>query len=86
MLEILPENLSEAATELSVYFGNGWGNETRIDYGTGHETCFVAWMYCLYLSKLVTEEHFQSLVTRVFATFLFFFFLFYFFYSFHFVI
>lgn len=33
--------------ELSTYFKEAFGNRTRIDYGTGHELDFVAWMCCL---------------------------------------
>lgn len=33
--------------ELSCYFKEAFGNRTRIDYGTGHELAFVAWMCCL---------------------------------------
>ena len=36
-----------AATELASYFADSFGNATRIDYGTGHETTFVALLYCL---------------------------------------
>lgn len=30
--------------ELACYLGEAWGNRTRIDYGSGHELSFVAWM------------------------------------------
>ena len=34
-------------SELASYFADSFGNATRIDYGTGHETTFVALLYCL---------------------------------------
>jgi hypothetical protein len=54
MKEILPPELHAAAEELAEYFKGSFGDKTRIDYGTGHETTFVAWMCCLemYLSFL----------------------------------
>jgi hypothetical protein len=36
-----------AAPELASFFADSFGNATRIDYGTGHETTFVALLYCL---------------------------------------
>jgi hypothetical protein len=36
-----------SATELLSYFLDSFGNATRIDYGTGHETTFVILLFCL---------------------------------------
>lgn len=36
-----------ACCELRAYWCDSFGNRTRIDYGTGHETNFAAWLYCL---------------------------------------
>lgn len=36
--------LPTAIPELSAYFNESWGNRKRIDYGTGHETNFLAWL------------------------------------------
>lgn len=36
-----------AAEELSAYWADSFGNSTRIDYGTGHETTFAALLFCL---------------------------------------
>lgn len=66
MLEILPDDLSAAAPELAVYLRESVGNQTRIDYGTGHETCFAAWLYCLAQIGAVAAEDFPALVARVF--------------------
>lgn len=40
----LPENLHPAIKELTAYFCDSFGNQTRIDYGTGHETSFIVWL------------------------------------------
>jgi serine/threonine-protein phosphatase 2A activator len=37
----LPEGAKEEAQR---YFCEAWGNRTRIDYGSGHELNFLAWM------------------------------------------
>jgi hypothetical protein len=47
MKEILPPELHAAAEELAEYFKESFGDKTRIDYGTGHETTFIAWLCCL---------------------------------------
>jgi serine/threonine-protein phosphatase 2A activator len=67
MKKILPERLQDAAVELSPYFWDSMGNPTRIDYGTGHETTFVAWLYCFRLLNLVTPEDYPALVLKVFS-------------------
>ena len=53
---------------MSVY--SSFGNATRIDYGTGHENTFVAFLLCLHELGLVGEDDRKALVTRVFATYL----------------
>jgi serine/threonine-protein phosphatase 2A activator len=44
-----------------------FGNPTRMDYGTGHETMFVFFLLCLEEIGLVTVEDHRALVCRVFA-------------------
>lgn len=36
--------------ELSIYLLGSFGNKTRIDYGTGHELHFLAFLYCYFIS------------------------------------
>jgi len=43
----------DVAVELGSYFVESFGNGTRIDYGTGHETCFVAMLFCRLLWSLL---------------------------------
>ncbi|KAI3617661.1 hypothetical protein CBS9595_003570 [Malassezia furfur] len=42
--ELLPEPLQPFALELRAYFFEAFGSFVRIDYGTGHELNFVAWL------------------------------------------
>jgi len=44
---LAPRAAAAALGELAPYWRDSFGNATRIDYGTGHETCFVALIYCL---------------------------------------
>ncbi|KAL9257721.1 Serine/threonine-protein phosphatase 2A activator 2-like protein [Drosera capensis] len=56
-----------AVVELKAYFMDSFGNGSRIDYGTGHETNFAAWLYCLARLGLIREEDYQAVVLRVFV-------------------
>ncbi|XP_027345506.1 serine/threonine-protein phosphatase 2A activator [Abrus precatorius] len=70
MLKFLPENLHSATVELVPYFADSFGNTSRIDYGTGHETNFAAWLYCLARLGLIGEEDYHAVVARVFVKYL----------------
>ena len=41
---LLPPDIQGAEVELSPYLTDSFGNPTRIDYGTGHETTFVVFL------------------------------------------
>ncbi|KAG8076821.1 hypothetical protein GUJ93_ZPchr0006g43859 [Zizania palustris] len=63
-------NLAGAEVELAPYLLDSFGNATRIDYGTGHETNFAAFLYCLARLGLITEPDYPAVVLRVFAAYL----------------
>ncbi|XP_041378741.1 serine/threonine-protein phosphatase 2A activator-like [Gigantopelta aegis] len=63
--EILPDNLKAAAIELQIYFIEGFGNYTRIDYGTGHEAKFMAFLCCLMKIGAVLVEDGPAIVLKV---------------------
>lgn len=65
-----PADLAGAEVELAPYLLDSFGNATRIDYGTGHETNFAAFLYCLARLGLITEPDYQAVVLRVFAAYL----------------
>ncbi|CAG8634311.1 14715_t:CDS:2, partial [Racocetra fulgida] len=60
--DILPSQFHGAIIELVPYFTEGFGNATRIDYGSGHELNFVAWMCCMHLLGLFQEQDYTALV------------------------
>ncbi|KAG0091427.1 Serine/threonine-protein phosphatase 2A activator 2 [Podila epicladia] len=56
----------DAIPEVSKYFVECWGNRKRIDYGTGHEASFLAWLYCFDKLGLIKEEDYKAVVIKVF--------------------
>ncbi|GIL75589.1 hypothetical protein Vretimale_15187 [Volvox reticuliferus] len=71
MLEsVLTEETRPAVSELVPYFLDSFGNATRIDYGTGHETQFCALLYCLAKLGVFGEGDRQGLGLVVFKQYL----------------
>ncbi|KAI7865650.1 hypothetical protein BDF14DRAFT_1729888 [Spinellus fusiger] len=70
MSSALPSSLSAAVPELLAYFVTSFGNETRIDYGSGHELSFCAWLCGLTLLGVFKAEDHTALVLRVFVKYL----------------
>ncbi|CAO1622839.1 unnamed protein product [Sympodiomycopsis kandeliae] len=57
----------DAIEEIQVYFEESWGNEERIDYGSGMELNFLCWILCLVrLSLLSLETDGPVIVLRIF--------------------
>eukprot|EP00887_Chlorella_sp_A99_P005770 scaffold1.g5770.t1 len=67
---VLPARLHAAVPELAPYLVDSFGNSTRIDYGTGHETTFCALLFCLARLGLLTAADAQAAVTRAFSRYL----------------
>ncbi|KAL6184139.1 hypothetical protein ACLB2K_045543 [Fragaria x ananassa] len=70
MLKFLPPHLQPSTVEIVPYFTDSFGNPSRIDYGTGHETNFAAWLYCLARMEVIKEEDYPAVVARVFVKYL----------------
>ncbi|KAF5843475.1 hypothetical protein DUNSADRAFT_15770 [Dunaliella salina] len=66
---LLPEH-HPAIVELTGYFIDSFGNATRIDYGTGHETTFCAFLHCLSKLGVFTEADHGCVVSLVFNKYL----------------
>ena len=60
----------ESLGELSDYLCGSFGNATRIDYGTGHETSFVIFLFCLSRLDLFSQDDMAALVLRVFVRYI----------------
>jgi len=53
--EVLPENLHPAIVEVQAYLLGSFGSAQRLDYGSGHELSFLAFLACLW--KLCYFDH-----------------------------
>ena len=69
---LLPEEHQGVANEIKTYWLESFGNNTRIDYGTGHELCFITMLTAL--TKLgvfqTTPQEYQVLALDVFRAYL----------------
>lgn len=68
--EILGDEWRFASVELTPYLYDSFGNKSRIDYGTGHETNFFAFLFCLAKLGLILETDRVAVVTRVVKSYL----------------
>lgn len=50
-------SFADAVDEVSTYLVESVGNSTRIDYGTGHELAFIAFLLCLFKLRIL---HYSS--------------------------
>lgn len=69
----LPENFHRAIPEISIYLIEGFGNSTRIDYGTGHEMSFVMFLYCVFrigFMNINSMDDKVATVTKVFDSYM----------------
>ncbi|MCO5565868.1 hypothetical protein L7F22_019543 [Adiantum nelumboides] len=58
---------TDAIGEIQVYFDESFGNEKRIDYGSGMELNFACWLLCLVkLGILDIEREAPAIVLRIF--------------------
>jgi serine/threonine-protein phosphatase 2A activator len=67
---LLPADLHGAVNELQPYLLQGFGNATRIDYGTGHEMKFAAFLCCLMKMKVIPQDCAAALVLHVIRRYL----------------
>ncbi|CAF0755390.1 unnamed protein product [Brachionus calyciflorus] len=58
------------AEELSFYLNDSFGNETRIDYGTGHEMSFAFFLLGLYKIGAFNKHDNKSIVLKLFNEYL----------------
>lgn len=72
MAVVPPETSEDHTEELSEYFTESWGNRTRIDYGSGHELNFVAFLFCLANKPLniLCSSDYQAVVLKIFTRYI----------------
>lgn len=70
LADLLPDDKKSALTEISVYFTDSFGNQTRIDYGTGHELAFIFFLCCLFKIGVLTREDQAAAGLKVFDAYL----------------
>ncbi|KAJ2754605.1 Serine/threonine-protein phosphatase 2A activator 2, partial [Coemansia nantahalensis] len=63
LADIVP---AEHREEVARYAQESFGNRRRIDYGTGHELNFLAFLFCLRKLGVVAAEDSRALVIHVF--------------------
>ena len=64
------ERVAQVADELAAYLTDAFGNATRIDYGTGHELSFVAWLFCLEQLELLGSSDRPAVVLVLFSRYI----------------
>ena len=57
--------------ELATYLDECYGNEVRIDYGTGHELNFMVFLYCLNQLKEFSSEQKAAVIHQIFYDYIF---------------
>ncbi|CAJ1071065.1 serine/threonine-protein phosphatase 2A activator isoform X1 [Xyrichtys novacula] len=67
---VLPADKKAAAPEIAVYLKESVGNSTRIDYGTGHEAAFAAFLCCLCKVGALRVDDQLAIVFKVFNRYL----------------
>mmetsp|Transcript_42693 Transcript_42693/g.91571 ORF Transcript_42693/g.91571 Transcript_42693/m.91571 type:complete len:324 (-) Transcript_42693:170-1141(-) len=67
---ISPEQRASIAWELSFYLCASFGDERRIDYGTGHEAAFFAILFILGARGVVEKNDAADMVLLVFAKYI----------------
>ncbi|QLG70669.1 hypothetical protein HG535_0A06110 [Zygotorulaspora mrakii] len=69
--DTFPSLSQDQVTELSAYLTESWGNERRIDYGSGHELNFLCFLYGLLKCNIFQlERDARNMVLKVFITYL----------------
>lgn len=70
MCEPLINITDELIEELSSYLNYAFGNEIRLDYGTGHELNCVIFFYCLNQLNIITSIDLPALILRGFSCYI----------------
>eukprot|EP00029_Vermamoeba_vermiformis_P009374 TRINITY_DN4652_c0_g1_i1.p1 TRINITY_DN4652_c0_g1~~TRINITY_DN4652_c0_g1_i1.p1 ORF type:complete len:378 (+),score=139.21 TRINITY_DN4652_c0_g1_i1:99-1232(+) len=61
---------AEQQREIMGYWCHCFGSAVRLDYGTGHESHFIAVLYCLTRVHVIGQDDYRALVLRVLSEYL----------------
>ncbi|ORZ35202.1 Serine/threonine-protein phosphatase 2A activator 2 (ppiase PTPA-2)(Rotamase PTPA-2) [Catenaria anguillulae PL171] len=61
---------ADAIPEVAKYLEKSFGDRKRIDYGTGHEANFMAFLLCLWKLDLLTSSDLAAVILRVFVRYI----------------
>ncbi|BES88587.1 phosphatase [Nesidiocoris tenuis] len=70
LVELLPSQFHGGLGESQAYLLEGFGNNTRIDYGTGHEMAFLMFLCCLFKIGVFTQDDQLSVALALFPRYL----------------
>ena len=62
----MPVEHHKAVIELKAYLEDSFGNSVRIDYGSGHEMNFAAFLCCLYKLRVLTDTDSKVVALNIF--------------------
>eukprot|EP00049_Salpingoeca_infusionum_P000797 m.42426 g.42426 ORF g.42426 m.42426 type:complete len:437 (-) comp10690_c0_seq1:450-1760(-) len=68
--EAVDEQFHELFPAIQPYILDSFGNQTRMDYGSGHELAFVAFLCCCSLKRIFAPEDTASLCLHIFNRYL----------------
>lgn len=67
---VLPAELHVAIPEIVQYLLEGFGNPTRIDYGTGHEMAFIMFLCCMFKIGAFKTDDKVAVALKIFNRYL----------------
>ncbi|KAF6215067.1 hypothetical protein GE061_009816 [Apolygus lucorum] len=70
LVELIPPMFHGGLGEAQAYLLEGFGNSTRIDYGTGHEMAFLMFLCCLFKIGVFTKEDQLPVVLTIFTKYM----------------
>lgn len=64
------QGFEKAIPEISIYLQESFGSYERIDYGTGHELNFVAFLFCLFKVGVLLAEDLKAAINCIFQKYM----------------
>ena len=61
---------ANAIPEIKVYWEESFGSYERIDYGTGHELNFLAFLFCLFKLGVYNQDDLKATINKVFQKYM----------------